>query len=124
MSTATLISAFMERHSLSQNRLAALLGVSQAAVNRWQHGRRRESSSRMVELALRSLERELAQPTATAYKLYDLACPEHGAVDGTSWAAQDSPLVDPPVDALVAWGQHRVSAACALRPEVRARSLE
>src|SRR5436190_995860 len=83
--TAALINRFMVRHSLTQARLAELLGVTSQTVSRWAGGRRTATSGRLLALALDSLERNRGKPVGTEARLFSVACPTHGHV--AAWAA-------------------------------------
>jgi transcriptional regulator with XRE-family HTH domain len=83
--TTALINHFLARHSLTQARLAELLGVTSQTVSRWAGGRRTAMSHRLLSLALDSLERSQGKPVGTEARLFSVACPIHGHV--VAWAA-------------------------------------
>jgi transcriptional regulator with XRE-family HTH domain len=56
--TGTLVTDFMQRHKLTQQRLADQLGVDQKQISRWKRGRR-PTHPVILALALRQLDRDL-----------------------------------------------------------------
>ena len=53
--------AWREQHGLTQAQLARLLGVDQMTISRWERGAsKRAAPGRLLELALKRLDDELA----------------------------------------------------------------
>jgi transcriptional regulator with XRE-family HTH domain len=69
--TPSLIRALRERNGLTQEKLAARLGVSFSTINRWEKGRRRPSP-----LALRKLEEFVKDMRAGGVDLLSQHFPE------------------------------------------------
>lgn len=59
------LKAWREARGLTQAQLAALLGVQVFTISNWETGRtKRQAPGRLLQLALRELERELAGENA------------------------------------------------------------
>lgn len=110
--TAALVGRFLVRHSLTQARLAQMLGVTSQTVSRWAAGRRTATSGRLLSLALDSLERSCGKPVGIEARLFSLDCPLHGLVHAwVAFTANDESPRLPPMGRY-RWRSHCLESGC------------